>query len=588
MKTMMSDPIIIPNPPTERAVMLVIDRSGSMSESAGGGKIKINEARAAAELFVSMVRTNGNRAGLVSFSNDASNPVDFGLANVTNGLEDADEQQARRAFRPAARRASATGLLSARDQLAGAATLPRSILLLTDGMENTAAGDRRRHRASAGSRSPPSASAPRAISMAPSCPTSPRPMAASTSAPATGSSCEVFCAGVRRDLRGRRPRRSADAPAGQCQQGADVPFHVCGEEAITVVIGWDDENAPLHIEVETPTGQILNLAAGGIETDAGTTWRFARIPLPQNGERDGVWKTRVCRPGGGGDSSARLPGELFRQRHRARWAEPAAVQPARGASTPATSCTRGDPAVRRRDRAAWAASVAGSAPAGQERRNVLAKRDWVRATLVNGDVLPARQATLKTIEQSTGAPVTGYVESNYVLTDDAEGSRHVPAGRHLRQAARRRPRRRGHLHVPRKGAGGHELHGHARMPVELSRRRRDRSRRDDGHDRAGGTGPGGDACAIMFTPKDRYGNLVGPGPRRRARREAAAGCTLSAGSSISATAATRRKSVRSRQRSRPRHYRRPAGQAPGGRCPRHERADSFRLHRCACMRDRVR
>src|SRR5688572_14948298 len=38
MRRMMADPILVPDPPTERAVMMVIDRSGSMSESAGGGK----------------------------------------------------------------------------------------------------------------------------------------------------------------------------------------------------------------------------------------------------------------------------------------------------------------------------------------------------------------------------------------------------------------------------------------------------------------------------------------------------------------------------------------------------------------------
>jgi hypothetical protein len=32
------------------------------------------------------------------------------------------------------------------------------------------------------------------------------------------------------------------------RQGPWVPFHVCGEEAITVVAGWDNPAAPLLLE----------------------------------------------------------------------------------------------------------------------------------------------------------------------------------------------------------------------------------------------------------------------------------------------------------------------------------------------------
>jgi hypothetical protein len=142
MQTMMSDPIVIPNPPTERAVMLVFDRSGSMSESAGDGKVKINEARAAAELFVNMVRTTGNRAGLISFSTDATNPVDFALAPVTSSSKSQINGKLA-AISPNGATSIGDGLTVARDQLAGATSLPCSILLLTDGMEKRAEENRR-------------------------------------------------------------------------------------------------------------------------------------------------------------------------------------------------------------------------------------------------------------------------------------------------------------------------------------------------------------------------------------------------------------------------------------------------------------
>src|SRR5439155_7984571 len=70
-------------PPTTRDVMLVFDRSGSMSLAGASGRPKIDEARDAASLFVQLVRSGtGNRVGLVSFSTTATSPVDHALSNV--------------------------------------------------------------------------------------------------------------------------------------------------------------------------------------------------------------------------------------------------------------------------------------------------------------------------------------------------------------------------------------------------------------------------------------------------------------------------------------------------------------------------
>src|SRR5207245_4920249 len=73
-------------PVITRDVMLVFDRSGSMSLPGTSGLTKIEEARAAASLFVELIRAGtGNRVGLVSFSTTASSPVGFALADVTAG-----------------------------------------------------------------------------------------------------------------------------------------------------------------------------------------------------------------------------------------------------------------------------------------------------------------------------------------------------------------------------------------------------------------------------------------------------------------------------------------------------------------------
>ena len=218
MKTMMSDPIIVPNPPTERAVMMVIDRSGSMSESAGGGKIKINEARAAAELFVSMLRTTGNRAGLVSFSNDASNPVDFGARQCNQRLQDADEQQARSALaqrRDQHRRRPRCRARSARGRGDASAVHPAS-----DRRHGEhAAGDRRRHRARRDRDHCHRLRCREQSRWGEALPTRTVPWRPLQACGRRARAEEVFRVRIRRDLRGWRPRRSAAALPADATKG---------------------------------------------------------------------------------------------------------------------------------------------------------------------------------------------------------------------------------------------------------------------------------------------------------------------------------------------------------------------------------
>ena len=529
MKTMMSDPIIIPNPPTERAVMMVIDRSGSMTESAGGGTNKMDEARAAAELFVSMVRTNGNRAGLVSFSNDASNPVDFGLANVTNGSKNQINNKLG-AITPGGATSIGDGLATARNELGSAAGLPRTILLLTDGMENT----------------------PQSIANVSGL--------GGVAITAIGFGAEGNLDGAKlsnlAQTHGGLYKRAGDGLelkkffalafgeifeagaladpqlhlAANAWKGPDVPFNVCGEEAVTIVIGWDNDKAPLNIEVESPTGQILNLAAVGIERNSGTTWQFARIPLPQGGERDGLWKARVFRPRGGGEfRSADFPVNYF-----------------------VNVIARGGPSLRPFTQSArlYTGDVLNprvmlqfadeTVPAGGKvsltlRRpaksvgTILAANGLVAAQTVNGDVLPARQATLKAIEQSSGAPVTGYIESHYDLSDDPEGSGTFrPSGIFGKQLA-------DVLVVE----GSYTFHAKARVGQSCTTTRECQwsYHVSVGIDpdstvvtfEPGGTGSGGGGGGgggrIIFTPMDRYGNLVGPGAGDEFAVDPLPGCT---------------------------------------------------------------
>lgn len=525
MKTMMSDPIIVPNPPIERAVMMVIDRSGSMTESAGGGTTKINEARAAAELFLSMVRTNGNRAGLVSFSNDASSPVDFALANVTNGSKTQMNNKLG-AISPGGATSIGDGLASARAQLAGATALPRSILLLTDGMENTpqmianVTGLGGIAITAIGFGAASNLDGAKLSSLA-------QTHGGLYKRAGDGLELkkffalafgEIFEAGALAD-----PQLHLPANAWK---GPDVPFNICGEEAVTVVIGWDNDKAPLNIEVESPTGQILNLASAGIERKSGTSWQFARIPLPQAGERDGLWKARVFRPRVGGEfPPPDLPVNYFiNVIARGGPSLRPFTQPARlytgDVLHPRVILQFADETVPTGGKV----SLSLRRPA-KSVGTILAGKGLGAAQVIDGDVLPARQATLKSIEQSTGAPVTGYVESHYDLSDDPQGGgTFKPAGIFGKR-----------LEDVLVVEGDYTFHARARVGQSCTATRECQwsYHVSIGIDpdstvvtiEPGGSGPGGGPDRIIFTPMDKYGNLVGPGAGDELDVDPLPGCT---------------------------------------------------------------
>ena len=130
-------------PPQTEDVMVVIDRSGSMAALTASGRTKIEEARDAASLFVSLVRTGtGNRVGLVSFSTSAA--VDFALADATPAAQTALVGPVPHAtglvggLAPGGSTTIGGGLQAAIGQLNLApGANQRAILLLTDGLENT-------------------------------------------------------------------------------------------------------------------------------------------------------------------------------------------------------------------------------------------------------------------------------------------------------------------------------------------------------------------------------------------------------------------------------------------------------------------
>jgi hypothetical protein len=70
-------------------------------------------------------------------------------------------------------------------------------------------------------------------------------------------------------------------------------FSVCGEERITLVLGWDDPSSPLQANIRTPSGDPID--EKHVTVTRGRTWVFYRIDLPHQGERDGTWTFTVSR-----------------------------------------------------------------------------------------------------------------------------------------------------------------------------------------------------------------------------------------------------------------------------------------------------
>ena len=210
-------------------------------------------------------------------------------------------------------------------------------------------------------------------------------------------------------------------PQGQ-QAAAPLPFNVCEEETITVVVGWDDRKARLAVELTTPLGAGVTAATPGVESSSAPTWTFLRVSLPQNGERDGTWQAIVFRPGIVGIEVAAPAPEtryfvnivasggavLRRMPDTARYYTGDIINPLVGlqylqGGLPANAQVK--VIVSRPD-----ASVG----------NLLSQEKLGAATVIDADTIPARQATLMAIEQRTGRPVVGYTQQTFPLFDDAQ------------------------------------------------------------------------------------------------------------------------------------------------------------------------
>lgn len=294
-----------PPPPKPLDVMIVFDRSGSMASPAPPvGRTKLQEAQDAASLFVQLVREGaGDRLGMVTFSSTADLPTSPGpvAAKKTELVGSAPFTTGDvGAIAAGGSTSIGAGLGIALLAFGGSSANDRAILLLTDGLQNTL------------------------------------PMIEEIEGSLGATKLNVIGLGSDADIDGPLLSRVARQHGGQFTRAVDGlslrkffglsfgnifeagalgdpefvlrasqavsdphKFSVCGEERITIILGWDSPSTPLRAQIRTPNGVLINEKK--VKPIRGRTWVFWKIPLPHQGERDGTWSFTVDRVPAGGE-----------------------------------------------------------------------------------------------------------------------------------------------------------------------------------------------------------------------------------------------------------------------------------------------
>jgi hypothetical protein len=518
----LQDIAMLPPPTLRRDVMLVFDRSGSMSLDAGTGRTKIAEARDAASLFVQLIRAGqGDGIGLESFSTNASSPVDFALQPVTAGSKTAligpvpFSGGAIGGLNPNGLTSIGAGLESAASQFPamGPGVNRRTILLMTDGLQNTP------------------------------------PMIADATSYLNNTDLSVIGFGTEANLDGVLLDDLAQAHGGVYTRAGtplslkkffalafgnmfeagtlldpeydlaagetskSIPFGVCSDALITVVLGWDRSDVALMVQLIAPNGAIITSASPGAESSTGQTWMFLRVPLPYGGARDGAWQAVVFRPGGGefpppavdvhffvnvvvsdGPKLVRL--ERGRKFYTGDTFNPIVLLRNADSTTPRNADIK----------------VTITSPL-QGVGNILTAAKLGPPTTQGGDVIPARQSTLLGIEKVSGTASINYADQTIDLFDDGghgdgamepDGIFGNPLPDLLKMEgsyAFRAVATYGELCLATR-----ELHWNIQVDVGI-----DPSKTSIVATLTGTTSGGKRTGTLQITPQDQYGNNIGPG-----------------------------------------------------------------------------
>jgi Trypsin-like peptidase domain/von Willebrand factor type A domain len=421
-----------PPPPKDVDVMIVFDRSGSMSlPSHTAGMTKIEHARRATALFVDLIRKDRtHRVGLVTFSTTATSPPGFVGPQAATGANETTlvgppphDSGIVGGITSGGTTTIGGGLQLAQSQLPAlspAANAP-AILLLTDGLQNTP------------------------------------PMIGDVEASLGGTQLCVLGFGTEASLDGALLTRLArdhrgiytraedglslrkffvlgfgnifesgismdplhELPAGAVEADP-IELRVCGESRLTVVLGWERPVSRLRLTLVTPGGTELTASTPGLVASSGDTWTFLRLPLPFGGERDGSWQIKVSRAGSDPELAAPLPAERFFI---------ASVIDGGPYLRPFATRRRyytGDtinPLVELRDPTGRHVHAEVTLEVESPRDgtgNVLARSGLRPSREVDGDVLDARASTLTALEAERDGPIIATTTRTFELFDDGE------------------------------------------------------------------------------------------------------------------------------------------------------------------------
>jgi hypothetical protein len=514
-----SDP---PPPAVDRDVMIVLDRSGSMSGSTFSGGTKIEEAKDAASLFVAMIdQGEGHRVGLVTFSNTISKDFDLLVNNNTNvDLLVGPPPYSAGIVGDITTGGSTSiggGIDLALDQFSGAVDKDEVILLLTDGMENTpplisgvASGINNRRLCIVGYGDETNLNGPLLASLAILNDGSYTVAQDELSLKKFFASCfgDIFEAGFLMDP-------DFFLPKGQDSAKEPVTFMVCGEESVTVVLGWDKMEGSLLFNVETPSGAQVVLSDPNAEGSFGRSWRFIKIKLPYQGERDGEWKIKVFRPTGTGE----FPPPSIDLNYFVNVIAKGGPTLHR-LSTEKKRFYTGDiinPLVRLNypnNTSPGHANIKVTITSPQESLgNILTESGLDPAVQNSGDTIPAVYATLDKLSTQANKRLVNYEKNTYELFDD---------GAHEDGAMEEDGIFGNPLSEVLKHSGVYTFHAKAHFG-EVCEASREAvwsiyvdTKVDEGNTIIVGTFVGDDPSGkqkwiFTITPKDKYGNFVGPG-----------------------------------------------------------------------------
>jgi hypothetical protein len=504
-------------PPTDVDVVAVFDRSGSMSLPAPDGGTKIESAQEAAELFFGLVRTTEtHQAGLVSFSDTVS--TDHTLALMNAGARTALIGPPLATSKVGALSAGGMttiggGLQQAQQQinLHGGSNTP-SMLLLTDGLQNTApmietveSALGNTHICAVGFGSEASLDGPLLTRLA-------RDHGGLYTRADTGLNLKKFFALCFGNI--FENGISVD-PEYHINEGAvtaePISIPVCGEESLTVVVGWEFERSYFNLELKSPGGAVVTASTPGVVAERGGTWAFLRLALPFNSERDGIWTLTIRRSSGPVEFPF-LPDEHFMVVTVIDGGPrllPVSLPRLYTGDTLAPMVTLRD-SKGRIYRANIELEI--ERPA-QGTGNLLAKSGLKPAQKIDGDQLDARVSSLLQLEAATEGPLIPTTTLNLTLRDD--GVNDEGALERDGQFGARAPdllTREGHYGFHARATFGdsctasRETLWSTYVSVAI-----DPDQTEVSSEVVGTTADGRSRVTVTFTPRDSYGNYVGPG-----------------------------------------------------------------------------